>query len=222
VIVLPVVAFQIATYTLPTVELPLYVSEESDIVWYPVFGSTIRELQAQMRASGPKDGSGVYAGYTRNDTYWHINWREHTGTCAVTDVSVTAYDTVTLPVWSPPPTTDPAVVAEWSRFVTMLGRHEEGHREIAIAGAGQIARALASLSPQAVCADLATAANGQGRSILASTHVRQQQYDADTQHGERRGTNLENLSPAPRRLPPLVVVPIVMIVAAIVWRAYKR
>ncbi len=167
-IALTVALLQVATYTLPTVELPRYVSEESDIIWYPVAGSSIRDLQSQMRANGPHDDAGAFAGYTRNSTYWHIHWREGGGSCSVSDVAVATYDTVTLPMWSPAPNADSALMAEWSRFVTMLGRHEEGHRDIAIAGAGEIARTLAMLSPQASCADLAASANAQGQAILAS------------------------------------------------------
>jgi len=204
--------FQVATYTLPPVELPRYVSEESDIVWYPVAGSSIRDLQSQMRANGPHDDAGAYAGYTRNNTYWHIQWREGGGSCSVTTVAVATYDTVTLPMWSPPPNADAALTAEWSRFVTMLGRHEEGHRDIAIAGAGEIARALAMLSPQASCADLAASANAQGQAILASIRGRQKAYDAETNHGQRRGTSLESLDPPRRRLPPVIVVLVVLIV----------
>jgi predicted secreted Zn-dependent protease len=115
-----IVAFQIATYTLPSVELPRYVREESDIVWYPVTGSSVRDLQSQMRANGPRDDAGAFAGYTHNNTYWHIMWREGGGSCSVTNVAVATYDTVTLPMWSPPPHADSALAAEWSRFGTAL------------------------------------------------------------------------------------------------------
>jgi predicted secreted Zn-dependent protease len=218
-----VVAFQIATYTLPSVELPRYVREESDIVWYPVTGSSVRDLQSQMRANGPHDDAGAFAGYTHNNTYWHIVWREGGGSCSVTDVAVATYDTVTLPMWSPPPNADSALTAEWSRFVTMLGRHEEGHRDIAIAGASEIARALAMLSPQASCSDLAAAANTQGQAILASIRVRQKEYDAETKHGARRGTALEDVASPP---PPLAlvigVVAIVILVPGIVFLRRAR
>jgi predicted secreted Zn-dependent protease len=215
VIALTVALLQVATYTLPTVELPRYVSEESDIVWYPVAGSSIRDLQSQMRANGPHDDAGAYAGYTRNNTYWHIRWQESGGSCSVTNVAVATYDTVTLPAWSPPSNADSALMAEWSRFVTMLGRHEEGHRDIAITGAGEIARTLAMLSPQASCADLAASANSQGQAILASIRERQKQYDAETNHGQRRGTALETLDP-PRRtpLPALFIVAMLAVLVA--------
>jgi predicted secreted Zn-dependent protease len=218
VIALTVALLQAATYTLPTVELPRYVSEESDIVWYPVTGSSIGDLQSQMRANGPHDDAGAYAGYTRNSTYWHIRWQESGGSCSVTNVAVATYDTVTLPAWSPPSNADAALMAEWSRFVTMLGRHEEGHRDIAIAGAGEIARTLAMLSPQGSCADLAASANAQGQAILASIQTRQKHYDEETNHGRRRGTALETLDP-PRRTPPpalFIVAMLAVLVACIV------
>jgi predicted secreted Zn-dependent protease len=224
VIVAAVVAFQAATYTLPPVDLPRYVREESDIVWYPIAGSSIRDLRSQMQANGPHDDVGAYAGYTRNNTYWHIWWREGGGSCSITNLAVTTYDTVTLPAWSPPPHADSALMAEWSRFVTMLGRHEEGHRDIAIAGAAEIARALAMLSPQASCADLDASANAQGHAILASIRVRQKEYDAETKHGVRRGTALEDPEPPARPGTPniLVVVMLAVLLPTIVWLIRSR
>jgi predicted secreted Zn-dependent protease len=211
------VLFQAATYTLPQVELPRYVSEESEIVWYPVAGSTVRQLQSQMHANGPRDDAGAYAGYTRNYTYWHIHWREGGGSCSLTDVAVATYDTVTLPAWTPPPNADSALMAEWSRFVTMLGRHEEGHRDIAIAGAGEIARTLAMLSPQASCADLGASANAQGHAILAAVRTRQKQYDDETNHGRRHGTALEDSGPPSTPIPsPIVVVAVVLVIASVI------
>ena len=223
-IVAAVVVFQAATYTLPPVELPHYVREESDIVWYPIVGSSIRDLRSQMRANGPHDDAGAYAGYTRNNTYWHIWWREGGGSCSVTNLAVTTYDTITLPAWSPPPNADSALMAEWSRFVTMLGRHEEGHRDIAIAGAGEIARALAMLSPQASCAELSASANARGQAILASIGVRQKEYDAETKHGVRRGTALEDPeSPARPGAPTILIVAmLVVMVPAIAWFVRSR
>jgi predicted secreted Zn-dependent protease len=223
-IVAAVLVFQVATYTLPAVELPRYVSEESDIVWYPIAGSSIRDLQSQMRANGPHDDAGGYAGYTRNSTYWHIRWQESGGSCSVTNVAVATYDTVTLPAWSPPSNADSALMAEWSRFVTMLGRHEEGHRDIAIAGAGEIARTLAMLSPQASCADLAASANAQGHAILASVQTRQKQYDEETSHGRRRGTTLEDpTSTSTPRFPTLAVLAtFAVLVPFIIWWRRSR
>lgn len=191
-----VVAFQLATYTLPPITLPAYVSEDPEIVWYPVTGSTIADLREAMRAHGPHDDEGVHAGLTRTWTHWHVQFGGGNGAnpCWMRDVRVTVSDTITLPLWTPPPHADSAILAEWGRFVTMLGRHEAGHRGIAIDAAGEIARTLALLPPHASCQDMLSDANADGQAILASEHQRQKQYDADTRHGLRRGTMLEDVS----------------------------
>jgi predicted secreted Zn-dependent protease len=218
-----VLAFQVAAYTLPTLDLPSNVSEESQISWYPITGSTLSDLRAQMRLLGPRDGQAVRAGYTHGYTYWHVNFTNDAGNCLMRTVQVTVYDTVTLPLWTPPANADPSVVAEWSRFVTMLGRHEEGHREIMAGGAQQIARTLASLPPHASCPDLLADANAQGHAILTSTQNRQVAYDDETNHGLRHGTKLEDLdSPSPRIPPTLIIVLIAGVAATIVWSLRSR
>jgi predicted secreted Zn-dependent protease len=215
VIVAAVVVFQVATYTLPPIDLPQYVSEEPAIVWYAISGSTLADLSGQMNALGPHDDSGAHAGRTRSWTSWHVqfNGGDAANPCSMRTVRVTVYDTVTLPLWTPPPHPDSGVVAEWGRFVTMLGRHEAGHRSITIEAAGEIARALAILPSRASCSDMLAAANAGGDAILASSRARQKQYDADTQHGLRRGTALE--APDPRPPPVLLRIAVVAIVISL-------
>jgi predicted secreted Zn-dependent protease len=143
----------------------------------------------------------------------------------VQNVRVTVYDTVTLPLWTPPLHADSALVAEWGRFVTMLGRHEAGHRGIAIDDAGDIARTLASFPSRASCPDMLAAANASGQAILASSRERQKQYDADTKHGMRRGTALEELDVPTHHasLPLLLFVTSVLVLATIIaWWLRSR
>src|SRR5579871_556067 len=144
---------QVATYTLPPVELPRDVTEEPEIVWYPIAGSSLAELRREMALHGPRDDEGVHAGLTRTWTNWHFQFGGG-NPCYMRAVQVTVYDTVTLPLWTPPYHADSGLVAEWGRFVTMLGRHEAGHRSITLDAAGQIANALASVASRATCPEL--------------------------------------------------------------------
>src|SRR5579872_3579707 len=141
-----VTLLQVASYTLPPVEMPRYVSEEPEMVWYPISGSTLRDLRREMALHGPRDNEGVHAGMTRTWTNWHVQFGggDAANPCYMRAVQVTVRDTVTLPLWTPPLHADSALVAEWGRFVTMLGRHEAGHRSIALDAAGDIATMLAS------------------------------------------------------------------------------
>ncbi|HZS60042.1 MAG TPA: DUF922 domain-containing protein [Gemmatimonadaceae bacterium] len=185
---------QVATYSLPPVELPRNVSEEPEIVWYPISGSTRGELQREMALHGPHDDEGAHAGMTRTWTNWHIHLGGgNANPCYMQTIEVTVHDTVTLPLWTPPLHANSDLVAEWGRFVTMLGRHEAGHRAIALDAAGAIANALAGTPSRASCSDMLAAANAQGQAILASTRERQKQYDVDTNHGLRHGTALEDI-----------------------------
>ena len=220
-----VLTLQVATYTLPPAELPRYVSEDPEIVWYPIAGSSLSDLRREMALRGPRDNEGVHAGMTRSWTNWHVQFGggEGANPCYMRSVQVTVHDTVTLPMWTPPLHADSGLVAEWGRFVTMLGRHEVGHRSIALDAAGEIATALASFPSRASCSDMLAAENAQGQAILATSQERQKQYDADTRHGMRRGTLLENLdAPAPRLPTLLIVVIISALVCAVVWTVRSR
>ena len=219
-------ALQVATYSLPAVELPHYVSEEPEIVWYPISGSSLSELRREMVLHGPRDNEGVHAGMTRSWTNWHVQVGGGVAAtpCYMRSVQVTVRDTVTLPLWTPPLHADSDLVAEWGRFVTMLGRHEAGHRSIALDAAGEIATMLAAFPSRASCSDMLAALNAQGQAILATSQERQKQYDADTQHGVRHGTALENLGgPTTPPLPALVIAAIaVALLSAIAWKARSR
>lgn len=220
-----VLMVQVATYSLPPVELPPYVSEEPEMVWYPIGGSTFSDLRREMAVNGPRDAEGVHAGMTRSWTNWHVQFGggDAGNLCYMRAVQVTVHDTVTLPLWTPPLHADSGLVAEWGRFVTMLGRHESGHRSIALDAAGDIARTLAALPSQGSCSDMLAAANAQGHAILSTSEERQKQYDADTQHGLRHGTALENLDAAAPRLPTLLIVAfVVALLGAIAWMVRSR
>jgi predicted secreted Zn-dependent protease len=155
---------------------------------YDIAGSSALELRAAMDRLGPKDpvNGTPYAGFTR----WTIEWSydyTRTATCTLRRVRVVATIQITLPRWRGASSADPALAAEWARFVAALQRHEDGHAKIAKTGARRIARVIGSLPPFRSCARLERAADSTGARILENTRRAELAYDEWTRHGETQG-----------------------------------
>jgi predicted secreted Zn-dependent protease len=158
------------------------------LVPYDVAGASELELRAAMDRLGPNDpvDGTPYAGYTQ----WRIRWSyryEGEARCAITDVRVVARIRITLPRWRGARRADPALAAEWARFLSALRRHENGHAAIAKAGARRIAGRLASLRTFRSCARLERAADAAGARVLEQTQAAEVAYDERTRHGDTQG-----------------------------------
>jgi predicted secreted Zn-dependent protease len=182
------------------------VSEDAHLAWYAVAGTTRAELRAQMHRLGPVANARTYDGMTRDHVRWHYTYGGNGTACWVSAARVTLTDTITLPRWTPPPGADPALLAEWWRYLSMLKRHEEGHRRIAFDGAARIAEAINRVSAQPTCDAVGDAANAAGHAILLETQTRQAAYDRATRHGGTQGAILEDVdAPGPRWLARLLL-----------------
>src|SRR6476620_2472017 len=110
---------------------PASVSGHTTVIYYDVQGNTFRELAASMRRLGPKVAGSSFIGETRSPMRW--KWRVESvaaSECSIRDVTVSVDAQVTLPRWNAPEDADPALVAEWRRFLRALETHESGHKDI--------------------------------------------------------------------------------------------
>ena len=100
---------------------------------YDVTGNTADEVLASLLAGGPQSGGDIFFGRTVAQISLRYDPTPVAGGCVLTDTSVDLTLTITLPRWTPPP--DPQLARDWGRFRRALAEHEDGHREIAEAGA---------------------------------------------------------------------------------------
>jgi predicted secreted Zn-dependent protease len=148
------------------------------MVPYTITGNTSAELRAQMDRLGPT-ATGQHWDAVES---WYINWRWPTagdGSCELSSATVSVTNTVTSPVWTPPPGVYPALVAAWSRYMLALATHEKGHVDLVIAGVPSVLDAL----HKATCGSANSAANA----VLDQIRQRNADYDAATNHGATQG-----------------------------------
>jgi len=153
---------------------------------YPVTGTDRRTIGAQLHVP---DGTWLERNYAGRYN-WQLSWRYETGRegtlCRVTRATVTLTSTVTLPEWTDAARADPGLVTEWTRFRRALAVHEQGHRELAYAGAGRVRRALEGI-PLQPCASIAADTRITAEPILSAMKLEQARYDQSTRHGATQG-----------------------------------
>lgn len=156
-------------------------------IFYDVHGRTIAELRADMHRLGPKIADSSFVGETRSPMTWRWRIENVRGSgCSIRDVRVTVNAQVTLPRWTPPPDTEPGVLAAWNRFLAALETHEAGHKDISAKAGSEIVSRVGDIS--ALCADIGNRANAVARRILDRASDDQRTYDATTRHGATQGT----------------------------------
>jgi predicted secreted Zn-dependent protease len=165
---------------------PPGVSGLTSVFYYDVHGSTVAELHADMRKLGPKIDGASFVGEARSPMRWTWRTERASGGCEIREVTVYVNAQITLPRWTPPPTADSSVVAEWNRFLTALEVHEAGHKDITAKSGKAIIDRLRGLSGP--CALLSTRANDLARDIVTRASEEQRLYDATTRHGLTQGT----------------------------------
>lgn len=151
---------------------------------YDVTGDTAGEVLASLLAGGPQSGGDVFFGRTVAQISLRYDAVPVDAGCVLTDVGVDLTLTITLPSWTPPP--DPQLARDWGRFRRALADHENGHREIAEAGAQRLGRALSGLRRDS-CPATEAEAQRRVRQIESGVSAAQRRYDAETGHGRTEG-----------------------------------
>ena len=159
--------------------------------YYDVAGSSAETILAQLRQLGPGDSSGRWAASTRWNVNWFFPYLPDPAGCSAGPVGVKLDITFTFPRWNPPPETSRELVERWNRYLAAIETHEQGHFDIAVAGAQELHQALAGLRPAASCAELAQRARQTIDEVLGRIAQRQAEYDGQTRHGATQGAVLQ-------------------------------
>jgi predicted secreted Zn-dependent protease len=158
---------------------------------YNVRGTSIPELRADLRRNGVRMNDGnIFDALTSWDVRWEYDYDRTGNGCSADDFRTIVDVTIRYPRWisndgAPAPLAD-----AWDAYLHSLILHEQGHRDIAVAAADGLSRAVAALRPAATCADLDRSVEALGRSSMKQLSLDQRAYDSETGHGALQGAVL--------------------------------
>jgi len=175
--------------------LPVALAQaQNTLVWktnyYSVTGASRPEIRRSINQSRPWKDAESRTGLTQ----WRIEWRfevKLTGDgCRCNSFTTTTTITNTLPRWTPPAGATAELKAAWTRFITALGEHEDGHSRQALAAAADLHKRVQELGPAADCNGLRKRINDLAERVIDEHRQRDKDYDRRTQHGATQGASL--------------------------------
>ena len=168
--------------------------EQNRLVWktnyYSIAGSSLGEIRRSMDQSRPWKDPENRSGLTE----WRIEWRFELAPvgdgCRCSSFTTTTTITNTLPRWTPPTEASAELKAAWTRFITALGEHEDGHSRLALAAAADLHKRVKELGPSPDCDRLRKRINELAERVINEHRQRERDYDRRTRHGETQGVAL--------------------------------
>jgi len=167
--------------------------EESVIRPYDISGSTLAELNAAAQRSGPVSkatGTRVW-GVCAWRVTWNFSHAGREGKCAVDKFTITVGATIDLPRWTNRDAAPGSMKSGWDRFAAALRRHEDGHKDIGVRAANDLANRLRALPAEKTCAELDRKVVVLGDRVLSEYRLLDQAYDRSTGNGATQGATLK-------------------------------
>jgi predicted secreted Zn-dependent protease len=153
-----------------------------------IVGNTENELVAGLRSNAASTGSNDrFAANTRWRLRWDFRVASDDGSCRVSAASVWLDVDMTLPRWTPPANAKHKLVKRWNAFDAALRKHENGHRDIAIAAANDVASRVAATKPASDCSALKKTLGAMADGVVRDYRDKEDSYDVTTQHGAVQG-----------------------------------
>lgn len=184
-------ALYLAVAPCPAQALPPLSSQvriDEQVVHYPLTGSSIEELQAQLQRRAASTG-GAH-GRTHSEITVEYQLDQATTGCRMRDLEVRLAFTVMLPEWTPAPDAPPELVERWNLAAAALERHEATHRAHARTAADVLRRRLLAIGAQPDCTALRYAANRQLLRAKLWQQFKDWRYDVRTRNGATEGAVL--------------------------------
>lgn len=156
--------------------------------YYEVTGSNVATLLASMKAQRPHTNNAF--------TEWYIDWNyeflSQPGECVLRGFDLRVQIRYTLPKWVAAQRADPALKAEWKRFLSATMRHERSHADFGLAAAKEMTRVAKAATWQAESrAALRAKLDAECERILKDFTAREVLYDEKTDHGRTQGARCD-------------------------------
>lgn len=159
------------------------------VEYHDIAGDTEQALVAALKKISYAETSGDR--FFAANTHWRIRWNfrvESDGrTCRLSSASTELEVDMNLPRWKPPSNAAPALVKRWNEFAAAVRKHEDGHRDIAIAAAREIESGAKKEPPQRACEALKKKLSRAADATLREFRGKEDSYDVTTMHGRTQG-----------------------------------
>lgn len=159
------------------------------VEYHDISGNTEQALVAALKKISYAETSGDR--FFAANTHWRIRWSfrvESDGqTCRLSSAATELDVDMNLPRWNPPSKAAPSLVKRWNAFAAAVRKHEDGHRDIAIAAAHEIDARAEKTPPQHDCELLKKKLSRTADATLREFRDKENSYDVTTMHGRTQG-----------------------------------
>jgi len=165
---------------------PPVVSEKYE--YYDICGCSEEELQCDLKQKCItwKDGR-KYDSLTSWDMKWDHGYDQASETCAIRSFRPIVEITFRYPKWKRTEDAPKSLREKWDRYIQNLIVHENGHRDMVVEAANDLAHAAVQLSPASSCDDLDRNVRSLFRKSMEKLKKDQREYDEITMHGTTQG-----------------------------------
>lgn len=156
--------------------------------YYEVGGCCEKDIQCDLKQKCIKWNDGKkYDSVTSWKVKWDYGYNRAPETCSVDSFKVTVAISFRFPKWSRPGDAPQNLIDKWDNYMKNLVTHENGHRDMAVEAADELASAVADLPPALTCAEIDREVQKLSRARLMKLKEDEKEYDAATNHGHTQG-----------------------------------
>ncbi len=148
--------------------------------YYDVKGSTLKELDAEVKSLGPRG----FVAETVPYYHWNYTYKMENGSCRIDKVRVDTRIVFMYPRWDNP-NAEQSVVEEWRERITQVEQHEAEHERIDRRTGEEIRDAITRLPQFPTCADLEKELDARAQALIAKGREEDEEFDRATDHGRK-------------------------------------
>jgi predicted secreted Zn-dependent protease len=156
--------------------------------YYEVKGNNEKELRRQLAQNGCTGDDGKkYDSLTRWHVTWDYGYKRGLQSCSAEAFMSNIDIVIRYPKWIRTADVFQPLADRWDVYLNNLTTHEQGHRNMVIEAATELARDVAALPPAPSCAVLDQQVRAVCKNRIDKLNTDTEAYDAATGHGAKQG-----------------------------------